>query len=140
MSHLAEDQSVVGDDTLNGVEGAVGVVFGVHAHLAVLVTVLERDLAVLKKLFGQRLRHYELALAVADCNLVDIAFGERGEPWGIGAAHAGTHDAGDMSVDVVAVEGGGVGCYAAEFAEWQQSGLDQRLEAVADAEHQTLAI
>ena len=51
VSHLAEDQAVVRDDALDGIEGAVGVVLGIHAHQTVLVAVLEGDLAVFEELF-----------------------------------------------------------------------------------------
>ena len=109
VAHLAEDQAVVGDDALDGVEGAVGVVLRIHAHIAGFVTILECHLTVLKELFRKLLRNHELALAVADSNIVDVAFGEGCEPWGVSAAHAGAHDARDVAVDVVTVEGGGVG-------------------------------
>ena len=109
VSHLAENQAVIGDDALNSVERAVGVVGGVHAHVAVFITVLERDLSVLEKLFRQLPRHYKLALAVADRNLVDITLTERSEPWGVGTTHTGSHDAGDVAIDVVSVERRGFG-------------------------------
>ena len=104
-----------------------------------LVAVLECDLAVLEELLRQRFRHHELAFTVADRNLVDVALTEGGEPRGVGAAHAGAHDAGDVTVNVVAVQRRGVGRDLAELAKRQQTGLDQRLETVADAEDQALA-
>ena len=140
VTHLAEDQAVVGDDALDGIEGAVGVVLGIHAHVAVFVAILEGHLTVLKELFGKLLRHHELAFAVADGNLVDIAFGEGSKPRGVGAAHAGAHDARDVAVDVVTVKGGGVGRDLAELAKRQQTRLDERLEAIADTKHQALTV
>ena len=140
MSHLTEDQTVVGDNALDGVEGAVGVVGRIHAHVAVLIAILERHLTVLEELFCKLIRYHELALAMADGNIVYIAFLEGGEPRGTGGGHAGAHQSRDVTVDIVTIQCRGVGSHIAQLAKWQQTGLDERLEAVADTEHQALTV
>ena len=64
---------------------------------------------------------------------IDFAAFQALQPWGAGAGDAGSDDAGDMPVDVVAGQRRTGFVQRADFAIRQQSGFDQRLEAVADA-------
>ena len=73
MPHFAEDFSAGGNNALNGEAGAVGVVLGIHARIAFKVAVLECDLLVFKKLFGNFITYNKLAFAVADGDLVHLA-------------------------------------------------------------------
>ena len=69
VTHLAEDVTVGAQDAFDVVVGTVGV-----------LGVAEGYLAVGKEFLCKAFVNYELALSVAECNLVFVAFAEAAEP------------------------------------------------------------
>ena len=140
VAHLAEDASVGAGDALDGHVGAVHVVLLVHGGVALQVDILGGYLAIGEEAVNPLLRSHEAALAVRDGDDVGLAQ--------LGALQPGAEVRADARVGHLAlvatngVEGqrGGVGGLRTYLAVGHQAQLDQRLEAVADAQHQAVAL
>ena len=64
MTHLTEYSSVGRSDTLDSLDGGIGIVANIHCGVAVKVNVLCSDLTVLCKLLDKACGSYEASLAV----------------------------------------------------------------------------
>ena len=143
VPHLAEYLSVGGEDSLDGIVGAVGVVGRLHGSLACGgVSILERHLPVGEELLRHGFADDELTLTVADGDTMQVASAHAVQPRTAAAIgrHHGSYHLRDMAVDIIAEERGRVGRYHAEFAVGQQAALDEGLEAVADTEDESPAV
>ena len=76
---------------------------------------------------------------MAEGDAVALTLGEAGEPGGIHRGDLGRGHQGDVAVDVVAEERRGIRRHAAQLPVREQAALDQRLEAVADAQDKAAA-
>ena len=140
MAHLAEDTAIRAGDALDGEDGTVGVVLHVHAGAAVLINVLGRDLAVGDEGVQHALRCHEAALTVADGHGVLVAHAALGQPGAAGGGDAGAHQHTLVAADGVEGQGRVAGRDGADVAVSGQTQLDEGLEAVADAQHQTITV
>ena len=139
MAHLAQDAAVGARDALDGECGAVGVDGEIHAGLAVLAHVLRGDLAV-----GDQLGEYlvvgdKAALAVADGDGVGVVQAALRQPRGQIGRDASAHQTALVAADGVKGQRGRIGRGVDDVTIGHQTELDQSLEAVADAQHQTVA-
>ena len=140
VAHLAEDATVGAGDAFDGHEGTVHVVFLIHGGHARHVAVLGGYLAVLEQAVDPLLRSDEATFAVGDGD------GVGGTEFG--TAQPGAEVGGDARVGHLAlvatdgVEGqrGGVGGLRTNLAVGYEAELDQSLEAVADAQHESVAL
>lgn len=140
VAHLAQDAAVGAGDAFDGHVGAVHVVLLVHGGVAVEVDILRGHLAVLEEAVEPLLRRHEAAFAVRDGDGVGGAQ--------LGLAQPRAKVAGDARVGhlaLVAADGveGQRGCIlglGADLAVGNQAELDQGLEAIADAEHEAVAL
>ena len=82
----------------------------------------------------------ETAFAVADRDGVDVSHGGPAQPGGERRSDSGAYQTALMASDRVEGQGRIVLGHRHDMPERHQTELDQRLEAVADAEHQAVAI
>ena len=140
MAHLAEDTAVRRGDAFDGEERVVGVEVYVRGRLTVRVDVLCGDLPVCGELADQLLARKEAPFAVGDRDGVHLADLGQGEPRGLVRGNAGADNAALMTGDGVEGQGRAVLIRVDDLAVGNQTELDQRLEAVADAADQTVAL
>ena len=140
MTHLTQHTAVGGGDTLDGADRAVGVEGGVHGRIARQVNVLGSDLTVLGQLANQLLGAEEAALAVGDRHGVDVTDIGAGQPGGLVGADTGADQLGLVAADDVVGQGGAGLVGVDDLTEGHQTQLDESLEAVADTQHQTVAV
>ena len=135
VTHLTEDLTIAGDDTLDGIIGAIRVVRRLHGRFARhRIRIAECHLSVLEELLSQLLTYHKLTLAVADCNTMCITYLHSTEPWAGGGSHGSRYHLRDVAVDIVAEESWRVWSDHAQLAIRQQTTLHQCLEAVADTQ------
>ena len=129
-----------GGDALDGADGAVGIESSIHCSISVKACILRGDLAVCGKLFDQLLRGEKTPLAVRNGNGVNISHLCSRKPRRSRRAHARAHELGLVAADDIVGEcrEGLVGIHDPSVGH--EAELDERLEAVADAEHQTVAL
>ena len=106
VTHLTEDLTVLGDDTLYGIIRTIRVVWCLHSSLTrCWISRAESYLAILKELLSQLLTHNELTLAVADCNRMCITYLHACQPWASGSSYGSSYHLRDVAVDIVAEQG-----------------------------------
>ena len=140
MTHFAEDPAIRRSNALDGAHGAVGVEGGVHGGLALQVNILSGDLAVFRQLLDQGLACQELALAVGNGHIVDIAHLGQAQPGALVGGHPGSYNPALMAADGVEGQGGAGVIGVDDLAVGHQTQLDEGLEAVADAAHQAVPV
>ena len=140
MAHLAQHAAVRGADALDGPVGAVRVERHLRRRDAVLVAVLRDDLAVVHQAAQLALAADEAALAVGDGDLVDIADVHARHPRGLDGGDDRAHMRGGMAADGVVGQRRIALVERADLAVRHQAQLDERLEAVADAQHQAVPL
>lgn len=140
VAHLAEDPAAGAGDAFDGEQGAVRVDGDVHRGLAAGVDVLRGDLTVSRELGDDFRAGVELAFAMRQRDRVEVAGLAEGKPGRGIADDPGGGVAGDVAADVVVDQGRGTGGGLADLAVGDEAGLDQGLEAVADAEHEAVAV
>ena len=138
MTHLAQHAAVGGDDALDGTHRAVGVECGVHSGIAVQIHILGSDLAVCHQLLDQLLRCEEAALAVGNGHIVNLPDLGTCQPRRFVGANPCAHDLGLVAGNVIVGQGGAGVIGVDDLAVGHKTQLDQCLEAVADAQHQTV--
>ena len=105
------------------------------------VGVLERDLAVFRQVVDHMLRGDKAALAVRNRDRVQVAHLAGGQPRALDRRDARGHIAALVAADEVEGQRRVVaGHLVADLAVGHKAELDERLEAVADAEHQAVAL
>ena len=140
VTHFAEDPAVGGGDALDGVQRAVGVEVNVSGGVALQVNVLGGDLAVGRQLTDQLFGCKELALAVGNGDIVHVAHVGQRQPGGLVGGDPGADDTALVAGDVVEGQGGAGLVGVDDLAVGNQTQLDQRLEAVADAAYQAVPL
>ena len=130
VAHFAKDEAAGAGDAFDGEGALVGVEGLGHGGGAVELGVLGGDLAVGGKGREGGVAGEEAAFAVGDGDGVEVADLAVGEPRGVGVGDAGGDVGGDVARDGVVGEGH-------LFAE--EAGFDEGLEAVANAEDESLA-
>ena len=140
MPHLAEDAAVGAGDALHCQDGAVGVVAQVHARPAVEVDVLRGYLPVFNELLEQLGLADEAALAVGDGHGVYVADGALAQPGAEVRAHARAHEPALVAADSVVCERRAAAVRLHDAAEGHEAELYKRLEAVADAQREAVAL
>ena len=140
VCHLAEDAAVRGGDAFNRAEGAVDIPGLVHGDVALGIAVLGRDLSVLEEPVDPFLRCDEAPFSVrsrCDVHAAQVRFRK--------PRRAVAHDLGidhgrNMPADGVEGQGRRILVLAGDLSARHKAELDQRLEAVADTECQTVAV
>ncbi|MBQ5902782.1 MAG: V-type ATP synthase subunit A, partial [Alistipes sp.] len=140
VAHLTDDTAVGRGDAFDGVQGAVGVECSVHGGVAVQVNVLGSDLTTRSQLLDQSIGSQELAFAVGDGDIDDVANVHQAQPGRLGGSNPGLNDTALVACDGVEGQGGAVCIGVDDLAVGYQAQLDQCLEAVADTAHQTVAV
>ena len=140
MTHLAEHAAVRAGDALDSQHRAVGVEALIHGGHAGQIHILGSNLTVAQHGVQHLLRSHKAALAVADGNGVHLAHLALAEPRAAGGSHTGVHQHTLVTADGVEGQGGVAGGDGADIAVGHQTQLDQSLEAVADAQHQAIAL
>ena len=140
MPHLAEDPAVGGGDALDGTHRIVGVEGDVVGGLAVEIHVLRGDLAVFRKRRHHFVACQEAAFAVGDGHGVDLAHLGLRKPRRAVGGDARAHQPRLVAADGVEGQGGGFFIRLGDPAVGHQAQLDERLEAVADAGHEAVAL
>ena len=106
VTHLTEDTTIGRGDAFNGAQGTVGVEVDVGSCLAAQIYVLGGDLAVCCQLGNQLGGSQELAFAVGNGHVHDIAHIHQAQPGTLGGGDAGVHNAALVAADVVEGQGG----------------------------------
>ena len=141
MAHLAEDTAVRRGDTLDGAHGAVRVPRDIHGRITVQIGVLERYLTVLNQVVNDVLRRYEATLTVRERDGMQVTDVAGGQPRALHRGYASGGVAALVAADEVEGQRRVVaGHLVTDFAVGNQTQLNERLEAVADAEHQAVAL
>ena len=140
MAHLAEDTPIRACDALNAAHRAVGVPQDVAAYRSVRVHILEGDLAVFNQPRQSGLVRHKPALAVGDRDGVHVPGVHAPQPGGFHAGRPGIHHAADMAAQGVEGQGGRGSRGLGNRSIGQQAQLNQRLKAVADAQHQAVPV
>ena len=140
MSHLAEHAAVRAGDAFNGQQRTVRVHVQIHARHAGLVHILRGDLAVGLELCKHIVGSHETAFAVGDGDGVHVANLGLRQPRGEVRRHAGAHQAALVAADGVERQRRAFGGHRHDIAVRHQAKLDQRLETIADTEHQTITV
>ncbi len=126
-------------NALDAGDGAVGVHVEVHGGHARHVDVLCGDLATGAKLPQDLVVRHKTALAMGDGHGVELVRVALGQPGRKVTADAGANQAALVAADLVEGQRGGLGRGVHDVAVGHEAQLDERLEAVADAEHQAIA-
>ena len=140
VAHLAEHATIRTRNTLDGVDGAIRVERDRHRRLAVIVDVLRRDLSAHAELRDDFLIRDEAALAVRDGDAMDIADLDVVKPRREVRRDARRDHAGDVTAERVVRERRRAVRKVADLAVRHETELDERLEPVADAEHEAVAM
>ena len=140
VTHLAEDTAVGGGDAFEGTQRTVGVEVDVGSCLAAQIYVLGGDLAVCCQLGNQLGGSQELAFAVGDGDIDNVAHIHQAQPGALHGGDAGMNDAALVAADVVEGQGGAGLIGIDDLAVGNQTQLDQCLETVADTAHQTVTV
>ncbi len=127
-------------DSLDSHHGTVRVHRKVHARHTVFVHILRGDLAVGGKLREQVGARHEPAFAMRDRHGVHVAHLGLGEPGGEVRRDARAHKAALVAADLVERERGALVGHRHDVAVRHKTQLDEGLEAVADAEHEAIAV
>ena len=136
MAHLAQHAAIRAGDALDRAHRAVRVPRDVHRRLARKVSVLERDLTVLCEVVDHALRGDEATLAVRDRDRMEVAYLAGGQPRALNRRDAGGHIAALVAADQIEGQRRVVAAHLiADLAIGDKAELNERLEAVADAEH-----
>ena len=114
--------------------------WSIGSSVALHIGILERHLTICEQLLGHLLANHELTLAVAHCDRVQIANLERRQPRRSCSADAGRNNLRDVTVDIVVEEGRRLLGHHTELSVWQQSRLNECLEAVADTQNQATTL
>ena len=140
VAHLAEDTAVGAGDAFDGAVGAVHIVLLVHRGIALQVNVLRCHLSVLEEAFDPLLRRHKAALAVRDGD--DVGGTQLGtlQPGAEVGADARVGHLALVASDGVEGQRGCVGSLRTNLAVGHKAEFDEGLEAVADAEHQAVAL
>ena len=139
MAHLAEHAAVGAGNALDAGDGAVGVHVEVHGGHARHIDVLRGDLAAGTELIQDLVVGHETTLAMGDGHGVELIGVALGEPRRQVAADAGANQAALVTADLVEGQSRGLRRGVHDVAVGHEAQLDERLEAVADAEHQAIA-
>ena len=140
MAHLAQHAAVGARDALDGQHAAVGVVALVHRRHAIGADILRRNLTVFDQLAQQGVVADKAAFAMADGDqvlVVDIALRK---PRALVGSNARAHQHTLVAVHGVEGQRRVVGRDRADLAVGDKPQLDQRLEPVADAQRQAVAL
>ena len=140
MAHLAEDAAVRACDALHGADGVVRVEADVRRRALPEVDVLRGDLAVCRELTDQRGVGEEAAFAVRDRHGVNALELRVLQPRGEIGADARVDDARLVAADGVVGQRRAVLVRVHDPAVGHEAELDERLEAVADAGHESAAL
>ena len=139
MRHLAEYASVRRGNPFNRHVAFVRVICDVIGRLSRQVYILCRDLSVCLKLFKQMRTANKAAFAVRNRHIVNLADLCVIQPRRFCGTDTGVDHHRLMAADCVERQRWRGLCHIADFAVWNKSQLNQRLETVADTEHQALA-
>ena len=141
VTHLAEHTAVRGGDTLDCTHGAIRVPCDIHGRIACKIGILECNLTVLRQIVNYMLRRDKTAFAMRNSNRVQIANLAGGQPRALDRCHARGHITALVATDQVEGQRRIVASHlVADLAVGHKPQLDERLEAVADTEHQTIAL
>ena len=140
MPHLAEHAAVGARDALDGQYRSVGVHIQVHRRHAVHVDVLRGDLPRRFHLLDEFGRSDEAAFAMADGHGMHISHLAARKPRREARSHTRAHETALMTPDGVVGERRTALVHRTNVAERHQPQLHQRLKAVADAEHEPVAV
>ena len=140
MAHLAQHPAIGRHDAFHSPDGTVGVYVHVHAGDTVLVHILSDDLAVVSQLPNQLLTAQEPALAVGDGDGVNVAHLRPCQPRRAVGSDAGPHQTGLVAADGVEGQGGAGLVGVDDLTVGDKTQLDERLETVADAQHQAVPV
>ena len=119
-----------------GAHGAVRVPRDIHGRITVQIGVLERYLTVLNQVVNDVLRRYEATLTVRERDGMQVTDVAGGQPRALHRGYASGGVAALVAADEVEGQRRVVaGHLVTDFAVGNQTQLNERLEAVADAEH-----
>ena len=104
------------------------------------INVLRGNLARRLQLLKQLGRNHEAAFAVADSNIVDVAHLAARKPGAQIRRHARAHQAALVTADLVERKRGARVIHGADVAIRHQAQLHERLETVANAQHQAVTV
>ena len=139
VAHLAEDTSARAGDTFDGLERSVGIELDAVRGRTGGVAILEGDLAVLDEVGDDRRRRGETAFAMRERDGVHLADVHAREPRRLDRGDAGMGVARDVAGDAVMEQRRSRSVDVADLTIRDEAGLDEGLEAVADAERETVA-
>ena len=140
MTHLAQNATIGAGDAFDCQNGTVGVNRKVHRRVTHLINILRCNLACRSKLSNRFRACHETALAVADGNRVDIAHIAARKPRRKARSNARANQAALMATDGVKRKRGSLGRCRNDIAIGNQAQLDKSLEAIANTQHQTIAL
>ena len=135
VAHLTEHAAIGRGNTLDGPNRTIGVEVHIHRGRACQIHILGCDLAIRCQLLQQLLTAQEAAFTVGNGHIHHISYLHLAEPGGIIGSHSGPHDAALMAADHILAQGGAGLIGIDDLTKGHQTQLDQRLEAVTDAQH-----
>ena len=140
VAHLAEDTSARAGDAFDGFERSVGIELDAIRGRTGGVTILEGDLAVLHEVGDDGSRRGEAAFAMRERDGVHLADVHAREPRRLDRGDAGMGVTRDVAGDAVVEQRRGGSIDVTDLTIRDEAGLDERLEAVADAEREAVAV
>ena len=133
--------AVRGGDTLNCTHGAIRVPCDIHGRIACKIGILECNLTVLRPNRQLHAAARQSGLRHEKRNGVQVANLAGGQPWALDRCHARGHITALVATDQVEGQRRIVASHlVADLAVGHKTQFDKRLEAVADTEHQTIAL
>ena len=140
MAHLAEDTSARAGDAFDGFERSVGIELDAVRGRAGGITILEGDLAVLDEVGDDGRRRGEAAFAVRERDGVHLADVHAREPRRLDRGDAGMGVTRDVTGDAIVEERRSRSVDVTDLTIRDEAGLDEGLEAIADAEREAVAV
>ena len=140
VAHLAQDAAIGASDAFDSVQAAIRVERSVHRGHACSIYILSSYLAIRKELLNRCFRCVEATFAVGNSNSMLLAGLAQAEPRRLVRNNASGHDLGNVATNIVEGQGRRSASHIANLAIGHQTQLDQSLEAVANAQHQAVAI
>ena len=140
MTHLAQDATIGAGNTLDSQDGAVRVNREVHAWSTRCINVLCCYLAVGLERLKQLVGGNKATFSVTDCDGVDVAKCALGEPWRHRGSNAGANKLALVATNGVERQRWAGVVHRTNVAVRNKSQLDERLEAIANAQHKAIAL
>ena len=140
MSHLTKDTAIRACDTFDCHVGTVWIPVFVHGHIALIVYILGRYLAICDQAVEPCFVCYETSFTVGSRIAVYTTQFCFCQPWGLICHNLGVNHLGNMASNGIHSQCRGIELLCHDLTFRNQSQLDQRLEAVADTKHQTISL